>query len=89
MKGLGGGTTPTPRQFVWLSKQRNYKMGSLYLYESKQDNKGQKRTKELTVDRPDKVGIFDLQLAVGEEWKNPRTGLRPMRGTKVKSSSVS
>ena len=44
---FSGGSTPTPRQFVWLSKQRGYKMGSSELYENKADGKGQKRLKQV------------------------------------------
>src|SRR6266700_5028895 len=31
-----------PRQFVWLSKQSDYKIGSSHLLENKEDSKGQK-----------------------------------------------
>jgi len=34
--------SPTPRQFVWLSKQTGCKLGSSYLLESKWNSKGQK-----------------------------------------------
>jgi hypothetical protein len=55
-----------------MAKQRTCKLGNSELHEKKQDNKGQKRAKELTVDR--------LPLAVQEKRDVAREPYSVTRG---------